>query len=1219
MGMRAGSGARAGRAMPAAGGGSWRYLYERLGEKRFQQLCAALLAHVFPDVACYPVGQKDGGRDAMRSERGCRYVYQVKWTNKRLRDPVAWLDEAIREETANIRRLVSEGAEAYILLTCVAGTGARDRGTMDRLDERLKSHSEAFGIPMSCWWQADIDARIDTAPKELKWAYSEMLAGHDLVRCLIESGVLEARDRELGTLLRKVVATQWQEDAKVRFRQVDMDNYDLTDLYVDVAARYVQGRRNGPRLADDPAELGGAAAHLLKSRAALTVVRGAPGQGKSTLSQYLCQVHRAEFLAHPDYLGGRRPGLQADEPRLPLRVELRDYAVWLEGGDPLGDGDAEPPRRKRPRPGSVEAFLAYLMRHRSGGLPATVSTVMDVLGRFAMLIVLDGLDEVPEKDTRARVVAEINEFTGRLAGTAVAQQVIVTTRPNASGLPEPSPETFDTIELTSLSPALRQEYLRKWANAHSIHGPDRRKLQRIFDQRTAEPHIAQLADNPMQLTILLYLMHRRQEAVPERRTELYTAYMETLFGREQAKPSLVRKYRKDLEEVTAFLGWHLQATGETEAINGRLPTQAVRRAINDYLFTMGKDTSVVDALFDGVTQRIWALTTKISGTYEFDVQPVREYFAARYLYAYAEASSPRSHKSAILQHLARRAHWLNTCRFYAGFANPNEISGLVEGLEEEFEEGNHPHQTRLAAWTLLADGVFDARPRTQQRAVRLFLDDLSVRLLDQELGTGSWVTKFADENAAAMLSSALRDSVAANPSGPLNSERLRIAWQMQPDRAVFDAWWRPRVGQAIGTGSEQAWLQAGIPFQGGQRLSATHVSRLNLADPGSAAAALQAGVVPLPDSPDEAQLVHAVLSGLCSEVPVTAAGYAGDILRLLAPQNFLRKASRDSRPYGIDYGHADMNVTDQQRLAILRRLKSRDSRFDRIQAASRTGRGQAGTTSTWGNTARGVSELFGPCWLAAEIAVIGAASSSEDYRTEGDLTPGRAPLGNHPDYGRLLQELRLNRSRASWWTSQAQMHPDPLSRATWALGLVAIADDNVLSQCLGQLADGLRELPAPFLHALCYSSSRIASAELNCQRQEHCISQATEVSPLAWMLAAHHASDVETTCMRTGPDDEKLASLAVYGIAAWPASYALTWRAERRPSGNLLACLRRYGPRACPQNLVIDDIPVELMRDVIKEPANVPLAWVTAAAQAVSDHAEEPPLADIAGRQCWFA
>ena len=83
------------------------------------------------------------------------------------------------------------------------------------------------------------------------------------------------------------------------------------------------------------------------------------------------------------------------------------------------------------------------------------------------------------------------------------------------------------------------------------------------------------------------------------------------------------------------------------------------------------------------------------------------------------------------------------------------------------------------------------------------------------------------------------------------------------------------MDQATGTDSEQAWLRAGVPFQGGQRLTASQIGRLNLADPGSAAAALAAGVVPPPGSPSEAQLVHAVLGGLCSETPVTAAGYAG--------------------------------------------------------------------------------------------------------------------------------------------------------------------------------------------------------------------------------------------------------------------------------------------------------------------------------------------------------
>jgi hypothetical protein len=95
--------------------------------------------------------------------------------------------------------------------------------------------------------------------------------------------------------------------------------------------------------------------------------------------------------------------------------------------------------------------------------------------------------------------------------------------------------------------------------------------------------------------------------------------------------------------------------------------------------------------------------------------------------------------------------------------------------------------------------------------------------------------------------------------------------------------------------------------------------------------------------------------------------------------------------------------------------------------------------------------------------------------------------------------------------------------------------------------------------------------------------------------------------------------LAEYGIAAWPASYALTLRAQDNPSSSLLASLRRYGPHACPQNMLISHIPLQLMREVLKDPADFPLAWVTSAVRTASDCAEEPPLADVAHSQAWFS
>jgi hypothetical protein len=58
---------------------------ENLGPERFQQLCQALLVKEFPGMSCLPVGQPDGGRDAVRyafdeKDPSAFAVYQVKYS-----------------------------------------------------------------------------------------------------------------------------------------------------------------------------------------------------------------------------------------------------------------------------------------------------------------------------------------------------------------------------------------------------------------------------------------------------------------------------------------------------------------------------------------------------------------------------------------------------------------------------------------------------------------------------------------------------------------------------------------------------------------------------------------------------------------------------------------------------------------------------------------------------------------------------------------------------------------------------------------------------------------------------------------------------------------------------------------------------------------------------------------------------------------------------------
>ncbi|MGW0810756.1 NACHT domain-containing protein [Nonomuraea sp. NPDC002799] len=1221
--------------------GSWKYLYERLGEKRFQQLCGALLAHVFPDVTCFPVGQRDGGRDAVRrdSSRGS-IVYQVKWANDRaVKSPVAWLDAAIRGEADNIRRLVAEGASQYVLLTSVAGTSQPRRGSMDQLEERLAEHSMNFGIPMTCWWEADLDARIDAAPKDLKFAYSDMLAGPDLVRCLIEDDRLQAGEKRLRALLLKVMATQWHEDEKVKFKQVDLDSHDLLKLFVDVEAEEISepinrgvsvpitfGRRGDRSV---PQQVGGAVAYLLAARHPFTLVRGEPGQGKSTLGQFLCQVHRAAYLGREaDLATGMDQRFTVTRPRLAVRADLTTYSAWVAGEDPLSADDRPVRgRRRRREQSSFEQFLVYLLQRCSGGMQVTVEMVHEIVERFPLLLVLDGLDEVAQSAARSRLVTEISQFAARLTTSSTAPQLVVTTRPSAMELAEPSTETFQILSLVKLGNDLRVSYLRKWSDARGIRGAARRALQRIFDERSSEPHITQLASNPMHLTILLYLMHKRGEAVPDNRTDLYSSYMETFLDRETEKSALVRQHRPNLEEVTAFLGWHLQSRAERNATEPGLSIKDIKKAINGYLFDVGKDVTLADDLFTGVTDRVWALASKAQGTFEFDVQSVREYFAARYLYDYAATRGHETQRSTLLQHLLSRPYWLNTARFYAGFATANELPGLAEGLEELLEGVGRAGHVWQAAWTLLTDGVFAARPKTQRRAAVLFADDLAVRLLAVAIDTNEDLPRLSADYGGIALTDALCAQVASNPDGPLSAERMRVVAWLDMDSA-FDTWWRPHIDAALGTSTEPAWLRLAIPVSGGRHLSGGQIERLTLNAPGDVVSALAAGVNPPPGSVVERRMVESVLNGLCSDqFTAGAQGHAADLLCALAPQHFLAMA-RDP----LLSAAASPPLTPPaagRRTDAWRRLRQRDVRMSQLQNASKFSKWQNGTTSPWGNTARAIKQIFGPCWLAAEIAVIGAASSDRRWTTGGDRDSGSACLGADPDYGYLLQSLRGARRDTNWWLMQLAEHGDPLSRATWALALISVADPTVVKACLAHLDDIVVGLSAELVSALLGSSSRLGIWGTARRLPIEILPITTAVSPACLLLIAHHLSEPAGDHDIYRFSTQQLTQMASFGEASWPVYKTLAYQIPNAPIAEYLTVLRALGPTVVPlipaqDDLLLEPRVVECVREdlaaqILQEPSSYPFRWVAVAEHRKSTGHGLPPLADLAAAQNWFA
>ena len=776
-------------------------------------------------------------------------LFQVKFARRELSPPEArdWLLGTLKDELPKVRKQIGEGAKQFVLITNVSGTAHLHAGSIDKLQALLE---EQIPIPAQAWWRDDIDRRLDDA-WDLKFAHPALFTGTDLLRLLAEASPSEGRERRRNAIT-AFLSGQFQSDREVKFKQAELEN-DIFDLFTDVplVPRSPAGRKQGAverleaafRRAATSATgeidsmrvrqwfeiaSGGestfdsyyprgetwlsAASLLLDSdfqqAEPLVILEGAPGQGKSTIAQYICQIHRRRFLP-PEKGETVDPAHFDSSLRLPFKVELRDFANWLSGGDPFGsanNGDSPDSSRS-----SLEGFLAALIRNASGGSDFDVSDLHATLSSSPALIVLDGLDEVAEIRQRQRVVEEITSAISRLNAVAPSLQVVVTSRPtafiNSPVLPR---RTFATYSLESLTKPLITEYADRWLRSREINEADASEVRKILDEKLDEPHLRDLARNPMQLAILLSLIHRRGVSLPDKRTALYDNYVEMFFDRESEKATVVKENRDLLIRIHRYLAWVLHSEAEVASestsrvrpngtsLPGTITEGDLRELVREFLLKDGSDPALIEELFSGMVERVVAIVSRVQGVYEFDVQTLREYFAARHLYETAPYSPTGDERlgtrSDRWRALSRNYYWLNVARFYAGCYSEGEIPSLVDELgalsnDEVFRCTSHP---QLLTITLLGDWVFSQRPRAIQDAVDLLLEPRGLRMLVAGTGSGLRLNEdviVRDHTGRHRLIAACKELV--RPDRP-NEGVLRVAWSVlrpnsEPEE-LFD-WW----------------------------------------------------------------------------------------------------------------------------------------------------------------------------------------------------------------------------------------------------------------------------------------------------------------------------------------------------------------------------------------------------------------------------------------------
>jgi hypothetical protein len=698
------------------------------------------------------VGQPDGGRDAFDSET--KTVMQVKFKKSDEDDSADWMISALTGELEKINKLIERGITRYIMVTNARGTAHLDSGKIDKVQQWMQDN---ISIPSTCYWRDEMDRRLDKSPTSLRLKYSEILTLEDGMDVVL-SEVFDSRNDRRNKAVRLFILKQYEDDENIKFRQLDLSN-QLLSLFIDIPINFPKaiGRAENDSISEklsseysynlhrdgfvrDPdsgagrSDLLGAGKFLLgftaQERIKYIVLEGAPGQGKSTLAQFICQVHRARYLGRTKLLEQVPEGYLKSTFRLPIKVDLRDFAKFLEDRSPFEPG--QPPSR---RTKSMEGFLGELVQYCSGGIDLDAYEVQEILRAAPVLLFLDGLDEVADLRLRRRLVSLIGDTLIRLEELGADLQVVVTSRPSVFGkVTKFKKFGFVTAVLGNIDERRVFEYAEKWMIARRLASSEQAEISEILREKLEHAHIRDLTRNPMQLTILLTLIRQVGYSLPDQRTDLYQKYLDLFFIREAEKSRDVHDNRDMLVGFIEFLAWHLHSQAEAHRSAGSVSREELTDLARSYLAGQGvHDDVLADTLFGGGLERIYVLVERIEGLYEFEVQPLREYFCAHYLYTTAPTithreSSVNGDRAQRFEAIAANPFWLNVTRFYAGMYVRGELGGLVTSLRELISSSDlalsiHARRVGLA---LLQDRVFTNKRFCQEEVIKSVFDDLGL-------------------------------------------------------------------------------------------------------------------------------------------------------------------------------------------------------------------------------------------------------------------------------------------------------------------------------------------------------------------------------------------------------------------------------------------------------------------------------------------------------------
>jgi hypothetical protein len=744
-----------------------------LSTRSFEQMIQALSYKILgPGLVIFGDGP-DGGREATFSGHLSNFpsttdcwdgyvVVQAKFCQRPKGKPREDAQWALKELTKEIEAFTAKRSkrtkpEYYIFVTNVVLTPVQRNGGKDKATDLIRKYSKALGLKDSRVWDYDQLCRYIDADQDVRNAYRTWITPGDVLAKL--ASTLEKSNPDFTKTMLNFLQKELLDDHYSKLEQAGHapeNRVPLENVFVDLPT-FPERLSEAPKEGEDQKPLPAGFLDVilkkgmmcLKSDEAFSqkasrrqgqvlqqtepgryVMIGGPGQGKSTLSQFLCQIHRANLLKTRRGLDKdakdavksiiiqcKRQGLDASSARrFPFRIELARFAKVLA-------------TQKETSVSSILSYIAFVIKERTDS-QVTSEDLRIWLHDYPWLLILDGLDEVPASSNRSQVLDAIRDFQVDIATCEADVFLFATTRPQGYN-EEFSSKRYEHTWLAPLSIARALHYGTTLIELTYQHDIQRKKevLSRLQDAAKVDATM-RLMESPLQVTIMARLLAQIAKP-PQERYKLFQQYYKVIYRREIERnvpvlSQLLRDYETDIDAIHYHSGLLLQIESEkTQHTDATLSINEFKAVVSDRLNKEGHSEGVLDKLTESIvkcaTDRLVFLVPSQSERVGFEIRSLQEFMAAEALMDGRDAVVIERIKA-----IAAVPYWQNILLFAAGkcFSERQWLRDSISNICGEMNDNPNDQLAHFVqagsrvALALLEDGPARRQPAYSQALAR---------------------------------------------------------------------------------------------------------------------------------------------------------------------------------------------------------------------------------------------------------------------------------------------------------------------------------------------------------------------------------------------------------------------------------------------------------------------------------------------------------------------